>query len=1517
MAPSENVFELGQARADTAAAEATLLNQDAIIARLRDRLQALLREGRLEEASALGRQFEEAEQARRDQLRRLAELRALAEELFGELVAVPDPAEQLGELETGLPIALLPVRLETHFQQGREGVDLQVRVYPDDLHVEVHEPEFTDEEAEAGESFWLATIAADDGPADEREAARLAAWRQLAVRFEPERAAWIARTMEPEILEGGEPAFPDPPRHQEEWTRAPQARTLPDRWVILGYSSGTRIIRAWGRPIPDPLPVGPSPDTEIPEPADGMPAIDPGVRWMFEFDEAEALGMGVRIPLGRGTPPRIDLLVALGVKASVTADESAERVAELLDGHHYAAGLGFVRQGTPTNNTGDSRSGFNQPDATFERSFGVERGEPLALAGDESNGDVTAVALGLDPGLFAHVANAGLAEQNEARCMNAALWHTTWGYFLGQVMARTFTRSEILGFRSHFVEHVRGRGPLPTLRVGNQPYGLLPVTSLDDLALGERPEGSRRALDFAQRLRDVFWRPAIDGVPHVGAGGDPDATLLGILGMESSSRDIAARTAFGGHYFRNWWHFLSIDGFEDYNADRVALARTSLDRLAVDWDPRVTRFLYLPSVMELDGPRVQEGPLSLTDALDPNYITWLRTASPTQINAENMDGGPPNTLLYLVLRHATLMAYGTAAFELIDRFDAEAAEFHLEPELLDFGEDEEPTPTFGNVLDRTLPDVTRSATLAEFLHGNHDLSLPDVDDYTEFWEALECLEGVATDSLDLLLHESLDLCSHRLDAWITSFAALALDHLRSTRPHGLHLGGFGWVEDLQSGGSRRSEGHVHAPSLEHATTAAVLRSGYLTHNGSDGGTALAVDLSSARTRLAMSILDAVRQGQPLGAVFGYRFERGLHENHPGRELDQYILPFRELAPLVAQKLQETDEPVESIAAHNVVDGLALHRRFKDDDIPWGQRGLPPLSSADGMAVRAELRALDLVVDAVSDAVTAESVFQAIRGNPTRSGAVLDAIARGEAPPPELEVARTERSGIALTHRLLIALPGQATTPADWPVDARQVRAPAAPRLNEWVADLLGSPDRVRCRVEYLDAAGKVLESGDIALSALRLSPLDALHVVNLEETEGSELERRLALHASDPLPVGVPADAAVRLLFVRDPSWGPDVVDVPAFGEVIRSVRETVAQARVLAPADLAVPGEATDYVFDAVELQDRADAAVAAYRAVADGLEDLTDEAATPGAANLREQLIRAAHFGVQGAYPLSLRGADEAALSTLAAQAAAIAREMRRHIGLIDESEAAFDRTTAAPAEQREHDAARLQHVFGPGFAVLPRFPAANPGELAQAFAASDTVQDGDPHAVFRWLKAMTRVRPITALFADAYLNADAIAGTDPLRLRVGQLPFQEADRWVGLDNGQQPPEANRLSLVAQLPEGLDLSGTVAGLVVDEWVETVPSTTETTAVTFHFDQPNSRAPNAVLLAVPPDPSRAWDLATLEKILLETVELTKLRAVDTEALVDLGHLLPALYFANNVQGKTVATDFSRNRAGG
>ena len=71
------------------------------------------------------------------------------------------------------PLVLFPVRLETRFF----GQELRIRVFPDKIHVDTHEPELTADEVEWGKHFhtllWNATT----------EEARKDAWQQLADRY--------------------------------------------------------------------------------------------------------------------------------------------------------------------------------------------------------------------------------------------------------------------------------------------------------------------------------------------------------------------------------------------------------------------------------------------------------------------------------------------------------------------------------------------------------------------------------------------------------------------------------------------------------------------------------------------------------------------------------------------------------------------------------------------------------------------------------------------------------------------------------------------------------------------------------------------------------------------------------------------------------------------------------------------------------------------------------------------------------------------------------------------------------------------------------------------------------------------------------------------------------------------------------------------------------------------------------------------------------------------------------------
>jgi hypothetical protein len=101
----------------------------------------------------------------------------------------------------------------------------------------------------------------------------------------------------------------------------------------------------------------------------------------------------------------------------------------------------------------------------------------------------------------------------------------------------------------------------------------------------------------------------------------------------------------------------------------------------------------------------------------------------------------------------------------------------------------------------------------------------------------------------------------------------------------------------------------------------------------------------------------------------------------------------------------------------------------------------------------------------------------------------------------------------------------------------------------------------------------------------------------------------------------------------------------------------------------------------------------------------------------------------------------------------------------------------------------------------------------------------------------------------------------------------------------------------------------------VFDEWVELVPANEVTTGVSFHYDAPGARPPQTMLLAVAPPGQERWQVGTLERILLETLELAQLRAVDPQSLGGdalLQRVLPALYVTGNLAGETFSTDFTR-----
>jgi hypothetical protein len=246
----------------------------------------------------------------------------------------------------------------------------------------------------------------------------------------------------------------------------------------------------------------------------------------------------------------------------------------------------------------------------------------------------------------------------------------------------------------------------------------------------------------------------------------------------------------------------------------------------------------------------------------------------------------------------------------------------------------------------------------------------------------------------------------------------------------------------------------------------------------------------------------------------------------------------------------------------------------------------------------------------------------------------------------------------------------------------------------------------------------------------------------------------------------------------------------------------------------------------------------------------------------------------------------------------------------------QAAGLRKQAAATGQRERCEQLLElgrAVFGGRFVMLPVFTcdATGAGELKSALAASTVQQGGDPLAAHAWFTRSAQVREPVARLGACLRGAEVLATGDRLALSVAQLPFNAAERWVGLPPlpGVDLPPA-KLSMVVQAAGALDTTKPLAALLVDEWVEFVPSAAETTAITFQFDPPNAFAPQNVLVAAPPVAGQDWTTETLRQVLMETLDLAKLRAVDTSLLGAAAQYLPGIYVPFNADDAAVSTDF-------
>ncbi|TPG34199.1 hypothetical protein EAH80_11380 [Mycobacterium hodleri] len=1236
---------------------------------------------------------------------------------------------------------LLPMRLETRFFEPANGAGwvLKVRIVPDAASLNRHEPVPTPGELDAVEAMWTFSGGDLTSPAGQTE------WRRLVAGVGAGRAAWLARTF-PAVDVDGVIGILRPDDVRTDLGRS-RVGGLPDTLELwMARSGGAPELAASLTVDQDRL------GLDFPDPDSGE------TRWWTSFAEALEVGLAAELDLGQVRPNDIDVLYVVGLGDGDPAT--------LFTDHRDAGILGVLPLGTPTNSVA------GEPAADLARDPETWR---LLVTDPPVQPGTEAVSLALT-GTLAGISLLPGGEVDDRpvnQALVAALWPALWGHSLKDVWGLS---DDAFAIGLWAIDNLVPEGPVPPVRVGDQPYGILPVTSLgrwqpepDD------PPVEARLATMTGELR-AAWAGAAEGA-GTSVGADTDR-LLDLLGRVPNSRGYAWRWflplellhmlswAFGdGIQFavlREWW---------DKTADPL---------LAVTGQPPVRRYGTLGYPQDLAIPLV------VPDNLPPNLgfeelIARLVSVPPNIFagaRGKELFNPLPNSLLVRLLMHSLLLS----AAEVARRA---------------YGQQ-------GPLLEPIEAPVSQQTEIGRWGQQYSD-NLLDGDPPSRLYEvgrdAVKFLSSVPPDTLERVFRSTLDTASHRIDPWITGLAWRRLQSLSASNPAPrFSLGAYGWVDAPRP----RSvlgppDEFFHAPSQEQALTTAILRDRSLYDAEANRWH---MNLDSDAIRLADQLASEVRIGAPIVEVLGRAVERAVATRASVESLRRQF-PIR------------TEH-----AGRRVCDGQAVLARYLSN----------PASLVLTSAQLAALAPLARAVDTYADLLIADGVFDVVSGRTALAGAAMEAAA-GLSAPPSLDVIGTQRGGRSATSTVVMALPaGVAPTVLDAHTSPGAVAEPAAAAL---IVSLTGAATSAAWTWTVLDEDGNAV--GTVRLSDLGLQPIDTL---------------------------SLSGDDLAAFVLARLPGDDVEMRVLPAHREARRL--SDILGNQPATPAHLTVDGTAP------ADAPVQADLA-ARYAAVHSVAILLQAELLTAGTATepvQRAALLTAAKWGIT---PLTV---DDAPIATIVARALAALGE---RLDTAPSPAAAAALSVAALARAMAELVSPEGRIPILSRLRLDRLPTPLSAEPPQAGVALEP----------DWLEVVATVRPTLARL-EAHQLGQRLDGAAELSSWSSRL----GDPWQ-LDTGPLLPSglAPATYMLAvfgpdgTLTPGAHPSRLVAFGLLDQWTEVVPATDQTTAAAFHFDAPGARAPQAILVAVPPDVNTPLDTETLVDIVAETRQSARARAASPEEL--------------------------------
>ena len=1327
---------------------------------------------------------------------------------------------------------MLPLRLETIFDEQPDGTwKLSLRIVPDEPSIQRHQPILSEEEARWLAVFWdrsaVMNPVAGAVPADWLEHPEgIVAWERLSDRVGSPRAAWLVAEFVP-TLNGGAFKLMVPPARIG--VQSPdRVSGLPPEIKIVALITDGREIQI-GSLAPDVRRL------QLPALRKSAPAAA-GVadqlfdNWLVSWDQATAVGMGgeFRLPAGC-TPGTIKALYAYGL-----GDESP---ASQFAAHADAGVLGLLRLGAATNAVHGAQAADLANDGDGWRVVAVRR---LRKERDRNVDAMAAVVCG-DAAALSFIPGSS-SDLDDTRRLVHALWPALWGHFFRDLW-NCADDGHTLGLWA--MEALNPEGPLLPIRLATQPYGLLPVTSLEGWHPSDETSLSQIEAQLVQALLKLrpTWNEA--AVQHGTIVGADTPRLLELL----------ARTGISARYV--YRSFLTAEQLSAaYPTVPSATFTGAADR---EWRPAANVLRHRPSraylaighAQPLDLPLIGAGRMPLVtlgEIFDGIFRQGI--GNPYQ---EPMLGVLPDSLLVRLLLYSAMLGkawYVQSAEGVVDpllnvlRWDDTVDRTSLEI----FQERFQPAFTAGagrdpvsNLLRRQMKAIF---DLATELDRYHERVRDPADPARE--AARLNVPPERKSQLDRALRATLDTAGHRIDPWVTGVA------WRRARQHSIserrlpRLGAYGWLEGPILGvPGPNAAGRLHAPSHAQALTSIILRDKFLSSElelATDGRNIWKMDLESTAVRLAVEMADEVRMGFHIFEVVGRRVEEIV--GSPDR-----VRTLRKAVPLRPEKPDMTD----------VCQGFTALNALLANSIPG------VLSQVDQAQQLKKLGDLKRALENYSDLLVAEGVHQVITGHADTAAEVMDAAA-GFSRPPELRFPRTPPSGYRLATSVLAVLPHRDAMTAGTALQL--VDASMASFLADRFSDASGWSWRAR----WTD------ESGDhdevVRLDDLSLGPLDVVLVPEDFLIEAVRTNRKAPPNAKIDSP---PSHRLMRQL-------------AGALGTRPVSLSDIVTQSDL--PAD-------TLRQSDDTLRGDLLDRYTKTREAAVKFVEEMNGGGVTD--AQRIDWLRRALGWGIIGPADASARTTllgtlfsdvvpAPAVLLALTTSAVAILNERLKNTPVHD-----------APDTKKlsvVNLAQALAQVAAPDgrLAITSKWSAATLTSSAHLdIAGVEADLDRD------WLSVVAVVRPGLARLEALQLEAQIQNRFEPLSAWTNSPrdPWQTelVDQNVS-DRGAAKITAIKTNrfVAAYGPAEAWQSVSVAAALVDQFTEAIPMAERKTFAAFGFNAPAARAPQAILLAVPPRSDRRLEDEDVLQILKETHQLVHVRAALPDD-VTAQPLAPTMWF--------------------